>query len=215
LQVRHRWSLKHVICAYTTEHPVEKGAHTTAQRAKNLSDWIYGQPKVVEQLQDLPSGLREAEKNSLVRRLRLELDKLEDQSNGKGALGKFDSNTPVDQINLGFIAQQIQEAAPELWTLMSKLLAAKKDSGRDPSCYNSRLVMIIAIMAYTRTPILCNHLQSLLGIYLHSTGVKRRVLSVLNGLGITTSYSTIQVQRENLAEVGKVSDFFSTLTYMD
>jgi hypothetical protein len=210
LEVRHGWSIKDVIRAYVTEHPVKKGGHTTAQRAKNLSNWIYGQPEVVEQLQDIPSGFREAENNSLVQRLRLELNKLEDQSSGKGALGRFDSNMPVDQINLDSIAQQVQEAVPELWALLSKLVTAKKDSGRNPSADNSPLVMIIAIMTYTRAPILCNRLQSLLGVYLHSAGVKRRVLSVLNGLGITTSYTTTQAHREKLAEVGKVSIFIPT-----
>src|SRR5579871_4146964 len=67
------------------------------------------------------------------------------------------------------------------------------------------LVMICSILAHTRTPILSNNLPMLLGLHLHSMVVKRRTINVLAGLGITSSYWSVNARRGELADIGKVT----------
>ena len=45
----------------------------------------------------------------------------------------------------------------------------------------------------------------LLGLHLHSMGVKRRTLNVLAGLGVTSSYRAVNTKYSELADNGKVS----------
>ena len=66
--------------------------------------------------------------------------------------------------------------------------------------------MITSILAHARTPIISNNLQSLIGIHLHSMGVKRRSLMVLAGLGITTPYWAINENKKKVADIEKVLD---------
>ena len=71
--------------------------------------------------------------------------------------------------------------------------------------YQGSIVMICSILAHARAPVKSSNFPTLLGLHLHSMGVKRRTLNVLAGLGITPSYKTINSRRGQLAEIGKVS----------
>ena len=51
--------------------------------------------------------------------------------------------------------------------------------------------MVLSLLSFSRRPRTCNILPKLLGIYLHASGAKRRVLGVLNAMGVCSSYMTI------------------------
>jgi len=70
--------------------------------------------------------------------------------------------------------------------------------------YEGNMVMVCSILAHARAPRLSNNLPMLLGLHLHSMGVKRRTINVLAGLGITSSYWSVNARRGELADVGKV-----------
>ena len=69
--------------------------------------------------------------------------------------------------------------------------------------YQGSMVMICSILAHACAPILFNNLPMLLGLHLHSMGVKRRTINVLAGLGITSSYKSVNARRGELADIGK------------
>ena len=66
------------------------------------------------------------------------------------------------------------------------------------------MLMICSILAQARALNTCTNLPMLLGLHLHSMGVKRRTIDVLAGLGITPNYWSINNKRGELAELGKV-----------
>ena len=66
------------------------------------------------------------------------------------------------------------------------------------------MLMICSILAQARAPNTCTNLPMLLGLHLHSMGVKRRSLNLLAGLGITSTYWAINNKIKELAELGKV-----------
>jgi hypothetical protein len=94
----------------------------------------------------------------------------------------------------------VQKAAPELWGLLAGLMEQQYASRRDTQTeYRGSMVMICSILAHARSPKKCNNLPMLLGLQLHSMGVKRRTIGVLARLGITSNY-----RRGELADIGKV-----------
>ena len=205
MQKRHRWSIKDLLRAYVTQpsNAPYKQAHTS--RASFLLEAIYGQEDVLEALQRTPNPVKEVDIEPLVRRLRRELSNLEERENRPSTLGQFDAEATIEELHLDQIAIQCQEAVPELWELLIRLVAPKRDcSKRDTTAAHNRLVLITSILAYTRSPRLYNQLPMLLGIYLHSMGAKRRVLEVLHSLGVTIGYSTLQIRVDAVADVGKV-----------
>ena len=51
----------------------------------------------------------------------------------------------------------------------------------------------------------------LIGLYLHSMGVKRRVINLLAGLGICPNYQTLLKKWDALAELGQVVRLIETV----
>jgi hypothetical protein len=66
-----------------------------------------------------------------------------------------------------------------------------------------RVYLITAIICRCRARGTANFLPKTLGIYLHGSGVKRRVIEVLAGLGICDSYQPINQMISNIAEYAK------------
>ena len=121
-------------------------------------------------------------------------------------LRKFNPKTDIANLGIPALAQRVKKAAPELWQLLGTLMEpldarSRRDSFNDNQ---GNLVMIYSILAHARTPILSNNLPMLLGLHLHSMGVKRRTINLLTGLGITSSYKSVNARRGELADVGKV-----------
>jgi hypothetical protein len=199
---KHRWSIKDFIYHLVTEEPIKKYAASCSARAKALSNAIYQQEEVVERLASVSEDIRTVGNSGLNTRIRAELHAVSKPGVG---LGEFNPKANIDTLDIPTLAERIQKAAPELWELLASLMEQQHASHRDTLTeYQGSMVMICSILAQARAPRKCNNLPMLLGLHLHSMGFKRRSLSVLAGLGVTSSYRAINIRRGELADIGKV-----------
>jgi hypothetical protein len=178
---------------------------TCLSRAKTLSDATYKQEEVVKQLSRASKDIQNVGSAQLIDCLRAELHAV---SKPEVGLGMFESEEDVNELDIPALAERVQKAAPELWGFLASLM--------EPPCATSNcdtltalrgsMVMICSILAHGRTPRQCNNLPMLLGLHLHSMGVKWRTINVLAGLGVTSSYRAINLNRQGeLADIGKAS----------
>ncbi len=200
---KHRWSIKDFVYYLVTAEPTKKYAMTCSARAKALSNAIYQQEEVVERLASASEDIRTVGNTGLTTRIRAELHAVGKPEVG---LGEFNPEANIDTLDIPAMAKRVQKAAPELWELLVGLMEQQRASRRDTSTeYHGSMVMICSILAQARAPRKCNNFPMLLGLHLHSMGLKRRSLSVLAGLGVTSSYRAINSKHGELAEIGKVS----------
>jgi len=204
LNEKHRWSIKDLVYHMVTAEPTKKYGMSCLARAKALSDGIYQREEVVEKLSRASQDIRNMGNSSLVDRIRAELHSVCKPEVG---LGEFDPKTDIANLDIPTLAERVKKAAPELWQLLGSLTEPQDARSRRDSFTDNQgnLVMICSILAHTRTPILSNNLPMLLGLHLHSMVVKRRTINVLAGLGITSSYWSVNARRGELADIGKVT----------
>ena len=127
-------------------------------------------------------------------------------SKSEVGLGIFELEKDINELDIPALAERVMKAAPELWQLCTALMESQHDSRRDTATeYKGSIVMIFSILAHARAPRKSNNLPMLLGLHLHSMGVKRRTINVLAGLDITSGYQVINNKRAELADHGKVS----------
>jgi hypothetical protein len=115
-----------------------------------LSNAIYQQEGVVEQLSNASEDIRIVGNAGLVTRLRTELYTVGKPEVG---LGEFDSDKEIGTLDIPALAKQIQKAAPELWVLLASLIEQQYTSRRDTLTeYQGSMVMVCSILAYARAP---------------------------------------------------------------
>jgi hypothetical protein len=140
--------------------------------------------------------------STLVKRIRVEIDRLVSTDIG---LGSFNPETTVHELDIPHIYDRIQKATPVLCKLFFALLEPRYPGKRDRVKANQGPITIItASIAHAYAPNTYDNFQMLLGVHLHSMGVKRRTLSLLAGLHLIPSYRNIMRKRAILAEIGKV-----------
>jgi hypothetical protein len=61
------------------------------------------------------------------------------------------------------------------------------------------LAMLASILLLKASRNTANRFARMLGLYLHASGVKRRVIEVLDGLGVTEGYHTLANSKEALS----------------
>ncbi len=71
--------------------------------------------------------------------------------------------------------------------------------------------MFCSLLGFTKTPRSANALARSLGLYFQAMGVKRRVLGVLAGLGVTEGYRAVTDQRSIIADSAKESNSLSPI----
>ena len=202
LNEKHRWSIKDLVYHLVTAEPTKKYGMTCSARAKTLSDAIYQREEVVERLARVSKDIRTVGDTALAARIRTELRAVGRPGVG---LGTFDPEAEIATLDLSALAKRVQNAAPELWKLLVALMEPQQPSSRDTATeYQGSMVMICSMLAHARAPNTCTNLPMLLGLHLHSMGVKRRSLNLLAGLGVTSTYWAVNKQRGELAELGKV-----------
>lgn len=202
LNEKHRWSIKDFIYHLITAEPTKKYGMKCSTRAKALSDAIYQRPEVVQRLSNVSEDLRTVGNSALIKRIQTELHAVAKPEVG---LGEFNPEVDIDTLDIPTLADRIRKAAPELWGLLVGLMEQQHASRRDTSTeYQGSMVSICSILAHARAPRLSNNLPMLLGLHLHSMGVKRRTINVLAGLGITSSYWSVNARRGELSDIGKV-----------
>ena len=177
LAEKHRWSIKTFIHHLVTAEPAEPYNIGCSARAKALSDAIYQQLEVVEQLSRVSEDIRIMGSMALATRLRTELSAVSKLGVG---LGEFESKADIDSLNIPTLAKRIQNEALELWELLASLIEQQHASRRNTlTKYQGSMVMICSILAQAHALRKCTNLPMLLGIHLYSMGVKRRSLNVL------------------------------------
>jgi hypothetical protein len=204
LNEKHRWTIKDFIYHLVTEEPIKTYGMKCSARAKTLSNAIYEQEEVVKRLSRVSNKVREVGNMELMDRLRAELHAV---SKPEVGLGMFESEKDINELDIPALAGRVQKAAPELWGLLTGLMKPQcVTSNRDTlTTHKGSMVMICSILAHGHTPRKCNNLPMLLGLHLHSMGVKRRTINLLAGLGVISSYWTISNRQTELADIGKVS----------
>ncbi|KAF1810006.1 hypothetical protein P152DRAFT_475367 [Eremomyces bilateralis CBS 781.70] len=95
----------------------------------------------------------------------------------------------LDDLRFGWMYEQVNTHAPLLCGLLDGLMAPKierKDRPpRDPSKFNHRTAIITSILCYSRASEGSNKFPRVFGAFLHSNGVKRRVLDLFHQFGGT------------------------------
>ncbi|KAJ5089214.1 hypothetical protein N7532_007898 [Penicillium argentinense] len=185
--------------------PEEKNARSAAYRTQKLSEAIYEQKEVVTELHKIPETetTESVRTSQLVAHIRSELSQFGNPAIG---LAQFDTEESVDQLDIPGIASRVQVAAPRLWALLVSIMAQQHPSARDTSKdFQGSVFMICVILASAFAPRTCNKFPVLLGLHLHSMGVKRRTINLLYGLGVIANYMTIMRRRDELVKLGKVA----------
>jgi len=96
--------------------------------------------------------------------------------------------TDVDS-SLHGILDEVRGRAPRLLGLLDGVTSQSRRSNEIGS-YSSRYVIILAILCYSQSN-RHNNVQTLFGRYMHSNGVRRRVIELLSKCGLSVSYSTV------------------------
>ncbi|KAJ5143808.1 uncharacterized protein N7515_002595 [Penicillium bovifimosum] len=197
LREHHRWSMKDLIYHMVHAPPEIPYGSSEKRRARLLSQAIYGQPEVVSQLASVSKDIYTIGLSEQASRLQSELK-------GLDVLGDFELYTDPEHVDVvPALATRAQSKAPELWSLLVGIMTPPRGSRDTATVYPGSILMICSMLAFAFAPRKSNNFPTLLGLYLHANGVKRRVISLLSGLGIITAYKTIMDRRKKLADLGQ------------
>lgn len=159
-----------------------------ADRRRVFRNWLSQEPGV----------LRDGK--AIIPSLQRELDSLTEMDQ----FGRYDpANTPPDSVDLDAVLSEtslIPSKAPTLHAILTGLLqqarahqpsyASSEASAQESKQTTSRLYLILAVICHSRHPMSSNFLPSLMDTYLHGSGVKRRVVELLSGLGVCHRYTS-------------------------
>jgi hypothetical protein len=110
-----------------------------------------------------------------------------DKSDGK--------STTIQDINLPVIMEQLRTTTPNWLRLLESLLRNRRStwgSYAASGALDERLAYVVtALICHTRARDASNWFSKTFGVYLHGSGVKRRVIDVISGLGLCDSYKYI------------------------
>src|SRR5437762_8326018 len=171
LDRKHRWSIKDLVYYMVTAKTIKKYGMSCLARAKALSDGIYQQEEVVEQLARASQDIRTVGDSALVDRIRVELRSVSKPDVG---LGEFDPEADITKFDISALAERVQKAEPELWQLLGAYMVPQDARSRRDTFaeYQGSTVMICSILAHGRAPKTSTNRPMLLGLLLHSMRVK-------------------------------------------
>jgi hypothetical protein len=224
-------TLREFIQVYTTTQGSGGYGERPATRTKRLAEAIYGQPEVLNALREHPAS--GAAGIVTVKTLRREMKSLEEagdmfsayhvdrgqEQSSQASIGPEEQPRDNQKLedyesifgNMQFedMSKQVNTRAPLLFGLLNGLMAPKierKDRApRDPSKFNHRIAIITSILCYSRASEGSNKFPRVFGAFLHSNGVKRRVLDLLHQLGLCEGYKGVHKHIETVAEQAKAS----------
>ena len=224
-------TLREFIQVYVTTQGSGGYGERPATRAKRLAEAIYGQPEVLDALREHPaSGTAGI---VTVKALRKEMKALEEAGDMFSAyqVDRGQEKTSQDGIRqeerpgdgqkledyeciLGDMqfedmSKQVNTRAPLLFGLLNGLMGPKikrqDRAPRDPSKFNHRIAIITSILCYSRASEGSNKFPRVFGAFLHSNGVKRRVLDLFHQFGLCEGYKGVRKHLETVAEQAKAS----------
>ena len=127
--------------------------------------------------------------------------------------GQHDDDINMEDFFDEDVGLQAAEIAPTVYQTWDSLTAPLR-AGHDRESFTTRFITFCALLCFTIAPRLANHLPRTLGLYFQASGVRRRVLSVLHGLGLVEVYKTILKAREEVSKKAKVSYLNSSLLFL-
>lgn len=224
-------TLREFIHVYVTTQGSGGYGERPATRAKRLAEVIYGQPEVLDALREhTTSGTAGI---VTVKDLRKEMKALEEAGDMFSAyqvdrgqektsqVGNGQEEHPGDgqkledyecilgDMQFDDMSKQVNTRAPMLFGLLNSLMAPKKQrqdrAPRDPSKFNHRIAIITSILCYSRASEGSNKFPRVFGAFLHSNGVKRRVLDLFHQFGLCEGYKGVHKHLETVAEQAKAS----------
>jgi len=178
------------------EEPEKKYGRTKKKRINDLDKAAFGQPKVIGALYSFQNH----QKESMNKEFRKEIVRLQIQP----GFDKFNARTDPKDINMEKLVDQAREIAPSLWHFLKGLVETSGGNERLFANIDGALLMICVILTHYNSPLKSNNFHVLLGLHLHSMGVKIRTINLLAGLGFTSTYKTILNYRDSVAHIGQV-----------
>jgi hypothetical protein len=208
---QHHWRLEdlllHIVTAESSPY-----APTKDRRIRSLSKAVLGQETVIRAIiYSVPSEQPLILMDIVAERFIKEIDQLSTTVPG---LGKFNINTSSKDLDLPRMTTKTRETAPSFWQFLNRLATTRQHRGQNhqtTKTFGGEFVTICAIIAHYRASQTSNNFQILLGMHLHSMGVKRRVISLLHGLGLTMSYTTTIEYVDQVATLAQVSNTHSRI----
>jgi hypothetical protein len=95
-------------------------------------------------------------------------------------------------LTISSIAEDIKAKAPILNMILRDLLERQRSTVGGPrDCRNFRLITILSVICVTRHPIDCNSFQTYMGLLLHSQGVPKNVITLMQRLGISIGHGSL------------------------
>lgn len=223
-------TLREFIHVYATTQGSGGYGERPATRAKRLTEAIYGQPEVLDALREHPAS--GAAGIVTVKGLRKEMKALEEaggmfsayqvdhvqEKTSPAGVGREkqsegqkveDYERILADMQFEQMYEQVNTRAPRLCGLLNSLLAPKTERKdrppRDPVKFNHRIAIMTSILCYSRASEGSNKFPRVFGAFLHSNGVKRRVLDLLHQFGLCEGYKGVHRHLDTVAEQAKAS----------
>lgn len=201
----------------TTRGPGIRGERAST-RAARFAEAIC-QPEVVDAVADHCPANMAAVGFHHVKTLRREMKILEEAGEMFGAYdevarrsndgddGHESYRTVLGRMKFDEMAIQVATLAPSLSQLLDSLMAPKRireDRVYDHTKIDHRRAIIASVLSYSRAAKGSNTFPRLFGAFLHSNGVKRRVLDLLHHFGLSEGYKGVHKHLGVVATQAKV-----------
>ena len=139
--------------------------------------------------------------DSTVKVIQLELGRIQQNTR---TFGRYDPSMNIEEINFKEVYNEIEEHGPRLLRVIDGSALAQRADKHIRKDKPGRVVTITSILSLGYAQKSANCFARVLGIYLHGSGVRRRVISTLQGLGLVESYQTIHQTIKGISELSKV-----------
>jgi len=192
---RSRTTFADLVRAWIESTPGEPTGRARQHKAKQLLDIIWDEDMLP--LFEVTDTFSERVTDSTSKVIRTELKALQKKVL---VFGKYDATRNVEDIEFMEVHDEIEEHGPNLSRLINNAAFCQRSDRHIRQEQPGRVVMITAMLGLGRARQSANFLTRALGVYLHSSGVRRRVINTLHGLGIVDCYLTIQQTTKRIAQ---------------
>jgi hypothetical protein len=121
--------------------------------------------------------------------------------------GQWKAGEDFKDMDLSMAGKELSEHAPLFTNLMTELAFNTRSGGNQGYSLQEEegyLVMLASILLLKSSRNTANRFARMLGLYLQGTGVKRRAIEVLDGLGVTECYRTLDDSKKALSTRSEV-----------
>jgi len=202
LDGEHRWTIKDLIHYAVTEESEKKYGKSTKKRARDIPTAIFDDKEVIDALSRASNDLRDHQILNMAKVFQTEFSELR----AEPGLGEFNAEIEPQNLNISGLARRSKELAPGLWQFLQDVIkSSSANDDQEKRGIDGDLFMICMMLAHLKAPRKNGSFHSMLGIHLHSMGVKRRVMDLLASLGVTVSYASALKYSNNIGKIAAVS----------